>query len=139
MESKLYYQNAYIQTFSTRVVRQAEDEVGNSYIVLEQTAFFPTGGGQPHDVGTINDRRVLNAEEIQGEIRHYLEEPLLVTAKDIVGSINWNRRFDHMQQHAGQHILSAAFEQLFHYKTVSFHLGREILTIDLDTENLSEH
>jgi alanyl-tRNA synthetase len=138
VENKLYYQDAYIQSFFSGVVRQANDDDGFSYIVLEETAFYPTGGGQPNDVGTINDINVINVEEINGEIRHYLESPLPDLSKEVFGVINWERRFDHMQQHAGQHILSAAFDSIFHYKTVGFHLGREILTIDLDTEHLSE-
>lgn len=120
------------------MVQQAVDEAGNTYVILEETAFYPTGGGQPHDLGTINQLEVINVEEIEGEIRHYIEAPLSDITGNVEGEIDWNRRFDHMQQHAGQHILSAAFESLFGYKTVSFHLGKEVLTIDLDTENLTE-
>jgi alanyl-tRNA synthetase len=138
VENKLYYQDAYIQSFFSRVVRQANDDEGLPYIVLEETAFYPTGGGQPNDIGTINDINVINVEEIDGEIRHYLENPLPEIRKEVFGVIDWERRFDHMQQHAGQHILSAAFDSIFHFKTVGFHLGREILTIDLETEHLSE-
>jgi alanyl-tRNA synthetase len=138
VENKLYFQDAYIQSFTAGVVRHAKDDEGQTYIVLDQTAFYPTGGGQPHDVGTINDINVINVEETDGEIRHYLERPIPEISKEVFGVIDWKRRFDHMQQHAGQHILSAAFESLHNFKTVSFHLGREILTIDLDTEQLSE-
>jgi alanyl-tRNA synthetase len=119
-------------------VKQSADEAGNTYIVLEETAFYPTGGGQPHDLGTINNQEVVSVEEIEGEIRHYINGPLKDITGKVRGEIDWNRRFDHMQQHAGQHILSAAFESLFGYKTVSFHLGKEVLTIDLDTEDLTE-
>jgi alanyl-tRNA synthetase len=138
VESKLYYQDAYIKTFKSRVIKQSTDANGNDFIVLEQTAFYPTGGGQPHDVGTINHLKVVNVEEVNEEIRHYLEQPLLDISGEVAGEINWDRRFDHMQQHAGQHILSAALESLFGYKTVSFHLGKEICTIDIDTESMSE-
>jgi len=138
MDNKLYYQDAYIHSFSTKVENQEKDEEGNWYVILQQTAFYPTGGGQPHDIGTIGDRKVVNVEEINGEIRHYLERPLSGEKTDVEGKIDWKRRFDHMQQHAGQHILSAAFDSLFQYKTVSFHLGIETLTIDIDTEQLSE-
>jgi alanyl-tRNA synthetase len=137
MENKLYYQDAYIQSFTAQVVKQEKDTTGNWYLILNQTAFYPTGGGQPHDLGTIGEAKVLNVEEIDGEIRHYLESPLQIAGKEVFGVINWERRFDHMQQHEGQHILSAAFDHLFKYKTVSFHLGNELLTIDLETENLS--
>jgi alanyl-tRNA synthetase len=136
METKLFYQDAYTQEFSARVVKEEKDNEGHIYIVLSQTAFYPTGGGQPHDMGTIDGVKVINVEEIDGEIRHYLEHPIEMSDKEVIGKIEWQRRFDHMQQHAGQHILSAAFDQLFQYRTVGFHLGNEVLTIDLDTENL---
>ncbi|MEH7353262.1 DHHA1 domain-containing protein [Neobacillus drentensis] len=138
MKNKLYYLDAYIQTFTARVLKQEEDEAGNWYIVLDQTAFYPTGGGQPHDIGTIAGKKVVNVEEIDGQIRHYLESPLQDSTVEVSGIIDWDRRFDHMQQHTGQHILSAAFEQLFDYKTVGFHLGSDNLTIDLETEILAE-
>ncbi|MGJ7920162.1 alanyl-tRNA editing protein [Neobacillus sp. LXY-4] len=138
MEHKLYYQDPYIQSFLANLTKQAQDENGNWYVVLDQTAFYPTGGGQPFDTGTIQQINVVNVEEIEGEIRHYLESPLPNQNDKIQGTIDWTRRFDHMQQHAGQHILSAAFEELFDFQTVSFHLGSELLTIDLDTEELSE-
>ncbi|WHX99816.1 DHHA1 domain-containing protein [Neobacillus sp. DY30] len=139
MGVKLFYQDPYIKTFSAKVTAQKKDETGNYYIVLDQTAFYPTGGGQPHDIGTLENIKVLNVEEVDGEVRHYLEKELNNgNAAAVHGVIDWERRFDHMQQHAGQHILSAAFEQLYGYKTVGFHLGNETLTIDLDTENLLE-
>ncbi len=138
MEQKLYYQDAYLQTFSAKVLKQDQDESGNWFVVLDKTAFYPTGGGQPHDIGTLNDIKVLNVEEIEGEIRHYLERPLAEISDEVLGFIDWKRRFDHMQQHAGQHILSAAFEELFNYETISFHLGKEMLTIDLNTAELKE-
>jgi alanyl-tRNA synthetase len=138
MEYKLYYQNSYIQSFSTKLIKQVMDETGSYYVVLEETAFYPTGGGQPFDTGKLNDISVINVEEIDGEIRHYIKSPILDTSSKVDGEINWERRFDHMQQHCGQHILSAAFEELFGYKTISFHLGQEELTIDLEIENLSD-
>ncbi len=133
---KLYYQGQYIRDFKTSILKQGEDEKG-TYAVLEQTAFYPTGGGQPHDTGTLNGVRVINVEETDGEIRHYLESPLQ-EQEEYRGEIDWDRRFDHMQQHAGQHILSAAFEEAFGYKTVSFHLGNKICTIDLEVPKLTD-
>ncbi|MCU1808570.1 DHHA1 domain-containing protein [Cytobacillus firmus] len=133
---KLYYENPYIKTFETELVHQAADDKERVYAVLKETAFYPTGGGQPHDEGTLNGIRVVGVEEAEGEIRHYLERELEPSNSGISGEIDWNRRFDHMQQHAGQHILSAAFEELYGYKTVSFHLGKEILTIDLEISEL---
>ncbi|TYS59058.1 alanyl-tRNA editing protein [Sutcliffiella horikoshii] len=135
---KLFYQDPYIQTFTTRLINQAQDETGRWYVILEQTAFYPEGGGQPYDTGILDDHKVTEVQEINGEIRHYLEQPLPETTQDVTGNINWERRYDHMQQHAGQHLLSAAFEELFSYKTKSFHLGKEASTIDLDTKGLTE-
>ena len=138
MQSKLYYQDPYIQTFSAQILKQESDETGKNYIILNQTAFYPTGGGQPHDTGRIADRAVIDVEEVNGEIRHYLDAPLRVADSNVTCTIDWERRFDHMQQHAGQHILSAAFDHLFGYKTVGFHMGTENLTIDLATEELTK-
>jgi alanyl-tRNA synthetase len=138
VETKLFYQDSYIQSFTAKVVSQQQDVEGNWFVVLEKTAFYPTGGGQPYDTGTLNDIQVVNVEEIEGEIRHYLERQLSNEAEEVFGTIDWNRRFDHMQQHAGQHILSAAFEEQFGFETVSFHLGKEVSTIDLSIENLME-
>jgi alanyl-tRNA synthetase len=137
LENKLFYQDPYIKSFSTHLKDQQKDEQGRVYAILEETAFYPTGGGQPHDTGTLNGIKVTDVEEINGEIRHYLAQPLNETG-EIIGEIDWERRFDHMQQHAGQHILSAAFEEQFGFATVSFHLGNEVLTIDLDIDELSD-
>ncbi|WP_079508191.1 alanyl-tRNA editing protein [Mesobacillus jeotgali] len=135
MENKLYYQDAYLKKFTAELVRQGADESGRQYAVLSKTAFYPTGGGQPFDTGILNGVEVVDVEEVSGEIRHYINRALAEVS--VQGEIDWDRRFDHMQQHAGQHILSAAFEDIYGYKTLSFHLGKDTLTIDLDTENLS--
>ncbi|PFA68770.1 alanyl-tRNA editing protein [Bacillus sp. AFS015802] len=137
MSVKKYYQDAYMKTFHTYVQEQRQDEHGSWYAVLEQTAFYPTGGGQPHDMGTLNDKRVTDVEEVNGEIRHYIEEPFEDISGVVKGQIDWKRRFDHMQQHAGQHILSAAFAEALQYETISFHLGKEFLTIDLNVSDIS--
>ncbi|MGF3106089.1 alanyl-tRNA editing protein [Rossellomorea sp. DUT-2] len=137
MTVKQYYQDAYMKTFQTSIQDQRQDDSG-WYVVLEETAFYPTGGGQPHDTGTLKDKRIINVEEVNGEIRHYIEEPFEDISGDVKGQIDWDRRFDHMQQHAGQHILSAAFAEALLYETVSFHLGKEVLTIDLDVSDLTE-
>ena len=136
MEHKLYYRDAYIKNFSAELIEQKEDTAGRKYVTLSQTAFYPTGGGQPFDTGNLNGIEVVDVEEVDDEIRHYIKEGL-ATTNCIEGEIDWGRRFDHMQQHAGQHILSAAFEELYGYKTVSFHLGKDTLTIDLDTDMLA--
>ncbi|MEQ6390450.1 DHHA1 domain-containing protein [Bacillaceae bacterium S4-13-58] len=134
---KLYYQDQYIKTFTTTILKQSQDENGKTYVVLDQTYFYPTGGGQPHDTGKINDVPVYDVEEVDGEIRHYIEGSLELQ-NQCEAEIDWERRFDHMQQHTGQHILSAAFDNMYEYKTVSFHLGKEICSIDIDTESLRE-
>lgn len=131
MTKKLYYDNAYESTFESMVTKNEGD-----YIVLNETAFYPTGGGQPFDTGFLNGKQVTNVEEVDGEIRHYLNGSIPIGTK-VEGQLDWERRFDHMQQHAGQHILTAAFVELFDYQTISFHLGSEKVTIDLDVENVS--
>jgi alanyl-tRNA synthetase len=136
MEQKLYYQDPYLTSFSAELIKQTKDDHDRLYAVLSKTAFYPTGGGQPSDTGTLNGVQVTEVEEADGEIRHYITQPLEETTA-IEGAIDWQRRFDHMQQHSGQHILSAAFEKLFDYKTVSFHLGKDTLTIDLETDQIS--
>lgn len=138
MKQKLYYKDAYIQSFNARLIRQGIDKEGNRFVVLSETAFYPTGGGQPHDTGFINGVEVINVEEINGEILHFVAEEVQTNDQKVSCQIDWSRRFDHMQQHAGQHILSAAFEELFDIQTVSFHLGSEVVTIDLDVEELTE-
>ncbi|MCY8547733.1 alanyl-tRNA editing protein [Bacillus vallismortis] len=135
---KLFYKDPYLKAFETKLLKQFQDKKGDTYITLEKTAFYPTGGGQPHDIGTVNGVKVLNVEEVDGEIRHYIERALPQSDDKVVGVIDWERRFDHMQQHAGQHILSAAFAQLYDIHTVGFHLGHDIVTIDLDLSELTE-
>ena len=137
LKDRIYYQNAYKKTFKARIIENGVDSEGRPYVVLSNTAFYPTGGGQPHDTGTISGIRVIDVEDADGEIRHFLEEELH-SDKDVEGAIDWERRFDHMQQHTGQHILTAAFVQLFGFQTVSFHLGRGLVSIDLDTDDVTE-
>ncbi len=138
MEHKLFYQDSYLHTFNARVNQQEQDAEGNWYVTLNQTAFYPTGGGQPHDLGKLNEVHVIDVEEIDGEIRHYIAEPVFDVSMEVTGKIDWNRRFDFMQQHTGQHILTASFVELFDIQTTSFHLGKEMVTIDLDCTDLSE-
>ncbi|PDZ43873.1 alanyl-tRNA editing protein [Bacillus wiedmannii] len=134
LEQKLYYTDAYKKVFTTKVIKQDYDKDGNLYVVLNETAFYPTGGGQPHDTGTLNGIAILDVKEVNDEIRHFITEQL--HTEEVEGKINWERRFDHMQQHTAQHILSAAFWDHFNIPTIGFHLGKETVTIDLETENL---
>jgi alanyl-tRNA synthetase len=133
LKDRLYYKDPYRTAFKANVVREGIED-GRPYAVLENTLFYPTGGGQPHDTGRLNGIRVADVEERDGEIRHYVEKPL--NALIASGKIDWTRRHDHMQQHTGQHILTAAFIETAGCQTVSFHLGRELVSIDLDTEHL---
>ncbi|MBN9654756.1 alanyl-tRNA editing protein [Halobacillus sp. GSS1] len=135
MTRKLYYEDVYMMNFDSKVTRTDEDERG-LYVVLEETAFYPTGGGQPNDEGTLNGVAVFNVEEVDGEVRHYIKEEVS-NAEMVHGNVNEERRLDHMQQHNGQHIISAVFDDQFNIPTTSFHLGKDTVTIDLDTEKLS--
>nr|WP_106782249.1 alanine--tRNA ligase-related protein [Lysinibacillus timonensis] len=138
MKDLFYYQDSMIKQFKATVVETGTEDSGRSYVVLSNTAFYPTGGGQPHDTGIINGVSVIDVEKVDNKIRHYVEGSVNVLHGEVVGEINWERRFDHMQQHCGQHILSASFAELFNFATVSFHLGSELVSIDLNTDRISE-
>lgn len=138
MKELLYYQDAMQLEFTATVVRTGIEDDGRQYVVLSNTAFYPTGGGQPYDTGTLNNTNVIDVEKINEEIRHYIEGDASTLSGEVHGTLNWQRRFDHMQQHAGQHILTAAFVELFDAQTVSFHLGSEQVTIDIAVDSLSK-
>lgn len=137
MKDYYYYENAMMQEFTATVVR-TDVEQGRHYIVLNNTAFYPTGGGQPHDTGWITDVEITDVEKVGDEIRHYTRDDVASLTGTVQGKLNWTRRFDHMQQHTGQHILTAAFVELFDFATTSFHLGSETVTIDLNTASITE-
>lgn len=128
--TRLYYDDAFLREFDATVI--ACEAAGERWQVkLDRTAFYPTSGGQPFDMGKLNDVAVVDVSDEHGEeIVHMTEQPLTAGAA-VRGAIDWQRRFDHMQQHTAQHMLSAAFIELFGFQTVSFHLGRDISTIDL--------
>ncbi len=122
---RLYYSDSMLHSFDAHVVRNEGDRV-----VLDRTAFYPTSGGQPHDIGTLGGARVVNVEDNDAEeVIHFLDRP--IESAEVHGEVDAARRFDHMQQHTGQHLLSAVFIELFNFPTVSFHLGDETCTIDL--------
>jgi alanyl-tRNA synthetase len=127
MTERLYYRDSYLRQFDAHAVECAGD---GSTVYLDRTAFYPTSGGQPFDLGSIAGVPVREVVDEGGRIAHLLAAPL--AAGPVECSIDWNRRFDHMQQHTGQHLLSAVFEELFHLRTVSFHLGADSSTIDLE-------
>jgi alanyl-tRNA synthetase len=140
MTKRLYYFDSQVREFEAEVreqkhVERGEDEIQQA-VRLDQTAFYPTSGGQPYDVGTLNGVPVLDVwEDDLGEIWHGIAGQLEATS--VLGLIDWPRRFDHMQQHSGQHLLSAAFEAQLDARTVGFHLGGEESTIDLDVPDLT--
>lgn len=124
MTERLYHLDPYLKEFTARVVRRTEQGV-----VLDRTAFFPTGGGQPCDLGTLGGLEVADVQEVGEDVVHVVAKPL---EGEVRGVIDWERRRDHMQQHHGQHLLSEAFIQVARAQTGSFHLGRKECTIDLD-------
>jgi alanyl-tRNA synthetase len=133
MTQRLYYTEPYRQNFDATVVT-VESVAGRSHVVLDQTAFYPTSGGQPFDTGTLGGAAVVDViDREDGNIAHVLSG-MLKPGDVVTGEIDWPRRFDHMQQHTGQHLLSAAFDRLFGVRTESFHMGQQSATIDLARE-----
>ncbi len=131
---RLYYTDCYLREFEARVLK-AEPGPKGFRVYLDRSAFYPESGGQPTDQGTLGDIPVLEVVDEGDALAHLLERKL--QGETVRGEIDWERRFDHMQQHTGQHVLSAAFEKTGNYKTVSFHLGAETSSIDLDSDRLS--
>jgi len=130
---RLYYDDSYLIEFDA-VVRDVEPRGDRWQVQLDRSAFYPTSGGQPHDIGTIDEAKVIDvADREDGTVAHFVDQPLEPNAR-VRGRIDWPRRFDHMQQHSGQHLLSAAFDRELSARTVSFHLGTSSSTIDLDKE-----
>jgi alanyl-tRNA synthetase len=128
---RLYYTDSYLQAFDARIV-DVRDVSGRPGVVLDRTAFYPTSGGQPFDTGTLGVRRVVEVFDDGAEIVHVIDGDAV--AGPIAGRIDWSRRFEHMQQHTGQHVLSAAIDQVCGVRTESFHLGTASATIDLARE-----
>lgn len=134
MTERLYYHDSFLREFEARVL-SCEQEGERWKVRLDRTAFYPTSGGQPHDTGKLGGVSVVEVADGESEsVVHYTSAAVPIGA--IRGEIDWTRRIDHMQQHTGQHLLSAVFIELFGFQTVSFHLGREISTIDLDTASI---
>lgn len=131
MTERLYYSDSYVREFDADLLDTLSHE-GRTALVLDRSAFYPTSGGQPSDVGTFGDVRVLDVVESDaGRVLHIVDRA--PSATRLHGIIDWTRRFDHMQQHTGQHVLSAAFARL-NVRTESFHMGIEYSTIDLARE-----
>ncbi len=131
---RLYYRQPATPAFDAIVLR-AELRGAHTAVWLDRTAFYPTSGGQPHDLGTLAGAPVVDVQDDdEGDVLHLVGTGAPPVGAVVHGVIDWTRRFDHMQQHTGQHLLSAVIEQLFSTPTVSFHLGSESSTIDLDRE-----
>ncbi len=130
MTDRLYYTDAYRQTFAADVT--ACVAAGDRFeVTLSATALYPTSGGQPHDLGRLGGRHVVDVvDHDDGRLVHVVDGPLDV-GQHVDGAVDWPRRFDHMQQHTGQHVLSAAFDRACQARTESFHLGTATATIDL--------
>ena len=131
---RLYYHDADLREFDAQILACAP--AGEHFeLQLDRTAFYATSGGQPNDTGLLADAQVVDVFERDDAVIHVTDRPLLLGA--VHGVVEWPRRFDHMQQHTGQHLLSAIFLAHFRMPTISFHLGREISTIDLDAKSLA--
>jgi alanyl-tRNA synthetase len=141
MTDRIYYTDPYCVTFEAGVTRVFAHD-GKPAVFLDRTAFYPTSGGQPNDIGTIAGVPVLDVVDLDdGAVAHVLEvdagsdrDGVFVEGARVQGTVDWVRRFDHMQQHTGQHVLSSAFDRLFDNRTMSFHMGGDVSTIDLARE-----
>ena len=127
---KLYYDSAYIRTFEAKVLSCTEGKKGYE-VILDQTAFYPEGGGQPYDTGILGGAHVTAVHDVKGEIVHYTDAPL-TAGETVTGQIDWDRRFHNMQGHSGEHLVSGLIHAKYGYDNVGFHMGSEEITIDLN-------
>ena len=130
--TKLYYEDPFLQGF-TAAVTSCEEGKGGYLVTLDRTAFYPEGGGQPYDTGVLGEAKVLEVHDKNGVITHLCNKPLAVGAS-VEGKIDWARRFDHMQQHSGEHICSGLICERFRCDNVGFHMGTDIVTIDFNAD-----
>lgn len=134
LTERLYFHDSYLWQFDASVVWRSDDGLS---IVLDRTAFYPTSGGQPHDIGSIQDCSVLDVVDDNGTIAHSLSKPLPLEHSTVNCQIDASRRLDYMRQHSGQHLLSAVMEEEFGLKTVSFHMGATYATVDVEPQPAS--
>ncbi len=132
MTEKLYYQDAYATKFTAKVLECTEREK-HWTVILDRTLFYPEGGGQPADIGILGGVRVLDVHERGEDIAHTTDQPLPIGA-EVEGEIDWERRFDLMQNHSGEHILSGVICGKYGCDNVGFHMGKDSITIDLNTK-----
>ncbi len=130
MSEKLYYTDPFLQEF-TATVLSCEQDKGGFKVVLDRTAFYPEGGGQPTDTGVLGDANVTDVREKENVIVHTCDKALTV-GDTVTGKIDWARRFDHMQQHSGEHMVSGIICARYGCDNVGFHLGKDIVTIDFN-------
>ena len=136
MTAKLYEKDAYIKEFTATVIDCISAD--NAFkIILDKTAFFPEGGGQAADIGTLGNTNVFDVQIENGAIYHYTNEPIEI-GSEVIGKIDYDRRFNFMQNHTGEHIVSGIAHKLFGVNNVGFHLGEELVTIDFDKELIRE-
>ena len=137
---KLYYEDVYKKEFTAKVLECRQGKKGYE-VILDQTAFYPEGGGQPGDTGSLGEAAVTDVHEKNRELIHYTDRAL-EPATEVQGQINWARRFDLMQQHSGEHIVSGLVHEAFGYDNVGFHMGSDVITIDfsgmLDEAQMAE-
>ena len=131
MTERLYYTDSYLTDFRAGVAETSSDR---RRVYLDRTAFYPSSGGQPHDLGRVNGIEITEIIDEDDRIAHVLAAPL--EAGDVECRVDWGRRFDHMQQHTGQPLLSAVLLDLFAAQTLSFHMGVDSSTIDIQRASL---
>ena len=135
---RLYYNDSHLIEFEARVIDKTERVSGWTAVTLDRTAFYPTGGGQPSDTGTLNGLRVVECiDNEEGGVLHVIQGRAPEVGASVQGRVDWSRRLDHMQQHTGQHILSQAFVTLFNAPTRSFRVLEQCCEIDVDLSNPS--
>lgn len=127
--NELFYREPYTKEFES-IVKECAQEKDGYHIVLEDTAFYPEGGGQPGDTGVLNDIEVKDTKRRKDDVIYHLCEKEIAVGTKVHGSINWERRFDFMQNHSGEHIVSGLIHQMTGYENVGFHMG-EVIQIDI--------
>jgi alanyl-tRNA synthetase len=144
LTERLYYRDSFLRDFDAHVISCEGSHTGHATetspswrVTLEQTAFYPTSGGQPHDTGSLGDAAVVDVfEQEDGTVVHVTDREL--APGPVRASVDWPRRFDHMQQHSGSHVLTAAFLALFNIPPVSYHMGKTVSTLDVATSSISD-
>ena len=135
MNKRIYFDDPYQVKFESKIIDRVKHN-NRTALILEQTCFYPESGGQPADKGTLNGVEIIDVIEDKGRILHIVDQEVAETK--VNGKVDWKTRFDYMQQHAGQHILSQSFWELMQGKTMSFHLGQDVSTLEIDIQKISD-